>query len=95
MGRRRNEQLRELSNDERELLEQIARARSEPASHVARYSGPQCQDHGMPNLSSFLGPVSGGLSLARSGDGVKGRPAVWPTCEALDAGEHRAILANC
>ena len=36
MSRRRNEQLRELSQDERELLEQIARAQSEPASHVAQ-----------------------------------------------------------
>lgn len=36
MSRRRNEQLRELSQDEREFLEQIARSQSEPASHVAR-----------------------------------------------------------
>ena len=36
MGRRRKEQLRELSQDKRELLVQVARARSEAASHVAR-----------------------------------------------------------
>ncbi len=36
MSRRRNEQLRDLSQDEQALLKQIARSQSEPASHVAR-----------------------------------------------------------
>jgi transposase len=36
MTRRRKDPLRPLSQEEREILEQIARARSEPASHVAR-----------------------------------------------------------
>ena len=36
MSRRRNEQLRELSQDQQEVLQQIARSQSEPASHVAR-----------------------------------------------------------
>ncbi len=36
MSRHRKEQLRDLSQDERELLVQIGRAPSEPASHVAR-----------------------------------------------------------
>lgn len=36
MSRRRNEELRELSADERELLKQIARSQSEPAIQVAR-----------------------------------------------------------
>jgi len=36
MTRRRKEPLRPLTAEERELLEQIARAQSEPASHVAR-----------------------------------------------------------
>ena len=36
MSRRRNEQLRDLSQDEQEVLQQIARSPSEPASHVAR-----------------------------------------------------------
>lgn len=36
MTRRRKDPLRPLRQEEREILEQIARARSEPASHVAR-----------------------------------------------------------
>ena len=36
MTRRRKDALRVLTKEEREVLEQIARARSEPASHVAR-----------------------------------------------------------
>ena len=36
MGRRPKEPLRVLTDEERDVLEQIARARSEPASHVAR-----------------------------------------------------------
>jgi transposase len=36
MTRRRKDPLRPLSQEEREFLEQIARAESEPASHVAR-----------------------------------------------------------
>jgi transposase len=36
MTRRRKDTLRVLTKEEREVLEQIARARSEPASHVAR-----------------------------------------------------------
>lgn len=36
MSRRRNEQLRELSQDEREVLVQIARSQREVASYVAR-----------------------------------------------------------
>ena len=36
MSRRRKDPLRPLRQEEREILEQIARARSEPASHVAR-----------------------------------------------------------
>lgn len=36
MTRRRKDPLRPLTQEEREILEQIARARSEPASHVAR-----------------------------------------------------------
>ena len=36
MTRRRKETLRPLRQEEREMLEQIARAQSEPASHVAR-----------------------------------------------------------
>jgi hypothetical protein len=36
MTRRRKDPLRVLSKEERDVLEQIARARSEPASHVAR-----------------------------------------------------------
>jgi transposase len=36
MSRRRNEQLRAFSDEERDLLNQIARSRSDPASHVAR-----------------------------------------------------------
>jgi transposase len=36
MTRRRKEPLRPLTQEEREILEQIARAHSEPASHVAR-----------------------------------------------------------
>ena len=36
MTRRRKEPLRPLTAEEREILEQIARAQSEPASHVAR-----------------------------------------------------------
>ena len=36
MTRRRKDPLRPLTQEERELLEQIARAESEPASHVAR-----------------------------------------------------------
>lgn len=36
MSRRRKDPLRPLTDEEREVLEQIARARSEPASHVAR-----------------------------------------------------------
>ena len=36
MGRRPKDPLRVLTDEEREMLEQIARARSEPAGHVAR-----------------------------------------------------------
>jgi len=36
MTRRRNDPLRELTNEERDVLEQISRSYSEPASHVAR-----------------------------------------------------------
>jgi transposase len=36
MSRQRKEPLRPLTDEEREVLKQIARARSEPASHVAR-----------------------------------------------------------
>ena len=36
MTRRRKDPLRPVTQEEREILEQIARARSEPASHVAR-----------------------------------------------------------
>ena len=36
MSRRRKDPLRPLTDEEREVLQQIARARSEPASHVAR-----------------------------------------------------------
>jgi transposase len=36
MTRRRNDPLRELTNEERDVLEQISRSHSEPASHVAR-----------------------------------------------------------
>lgn len=36
MSRRRKDPLRPLTAEERSVLEQIARARSEPASHVAR-----------------------------------------------------------
>ncbi len=36
MTRRQNDPLRPLTDDERHLLEQISRARSEPASHVER-----------------------------------------------------------
>lgn len=36
MSRRRNEQLRVISDEERALLIEISRAQSEPASHVAR-----------------------------------------------------------
>ena len=36
MTRRRQDPLRTLTNEERELLEQISRSYSEPASHVAR-----------------------------------------------------------
>ena len=36
MTRRRKDPLRPLRQEEREILEQIARAGSEPASHVAR-----------------------------------------------------------
>ena len=36
MTRRRKDPLRPLRQEEREILEQLARARSEPASHVAR-----------------------------------------------------------
>jgi transposase len=36
MTRRRKDPLRPLTQEEREILEQVARARSEPASHVAR-----------------------------------------------------------
>ena len=36
MTRRKKDPLRDLTGEERDVLEQIARARSEPASHVAR-----------------------------------------------------------
>ncbi|MGB6846649.1 MAG: hypothetical protein WBG05_00425 [Thermoanaerobaculia bacterium] len=36
MTRRMKDPLRPLTDEEREVLEQISRARSEPASHVAR-----------------------------------------------------------
>jgi transposase len=36
MTRRRNDPLREPNNEERDVLEQISRSHSEPASHVAR-----------------------------------------------------------
>ena len=36
MSRRRKDPLRPVTDEEREVLEQMARARSEPASHVAR-----------------------------------------------------------
>ena len=36
MSRRKKDPLRAISDSEREILEQVARSRSEPASHVAR-----------------------------------------------------------
>ena len=36
MTRRRKDPLRSLTEEERTILEQIARSQSEPASHVAR-----------------------------------------------------------
>ena len=36
MSRRRNDPLRSLTEEERSVLEQIARARNEPGSHIAR-----------------------------------------------------------
>lgn len=36
MTRRRNDPLRELTNEEQDVLKQISRSHSEPASHVAR-----------------------------------------------------------
>ena len=36
MTRRKKDPLRPLTDEEREVLEQISRAQSEPASHVAR-----------------------------------------------------------
>ena len=39
MTRHKNDPLRVLTAEEREVLTQISRAASEPASHVARASG--------------------------------------------------------
>src|SRR5262245_17579348 len=42
MTRRQKDPLRPLTTEERDTLEQISRARSEPASHVHRAKPPQC-----------------------------------------------------
>ncbi len=46
MTRRRKDPLRPLTKEEREILEQIGRARSEPASHVARAKALLAVDDG-------------------------------------------------